>query len=69
MIAPKVSAAGSLIFSGASGAVYNRNNGERFPIRGGTWGGGAGAGLAYLDLDVARSGSYGGLGFRPAYIA
>jgi hypothetical protein len=69
MIAPKVSAAGSLIFSGASGAIYNRNNGERFPLRGGGCGHGAAAGLACLSLGSARSYSDSGIGFRPAYIA
>ena len=69
MLAPKVSASGSLIFSGASGAVYNMNNGERFPLRGGYWGEGAGAGLAFLYLFYTRMISGGAIGFRPAYIA
>ena len=69
MIAPKVSAAGSLIFSGASGGVWNRNNGERFPIRGGSWDYGASAGLACLYLLGARSYSSSAIGFRPAFIA
>jgi hypothetical protein len=68
MIAPKVAASGSLIFSGASGWVANRNNGERFPIRGGYWYSGADAGLAYLNLNSARSNSNSSVGFRPAFI-
>jgi len=73
MIAPKVSAAGSLIFgtSGyeAKGAIWVRNYGERFPLRGGFWSYGADAGLASLNLNSRRafSDSY-AFGFRPAFI-
>jgi hypothetical protein len=72
MIAPKVSAAGSLIFgtSGyeAKGAIWVRNYGERFPLRGGIWYNGADAGLAFLTLNNRRAYSYNAIGFRPAFI-
>ena len=73
MIAPKVSKDGALVFatSGeeAKGAVWVRNYGERFSYRGGYWGEGSSAGLAWLSLYRRRSSSGGGIGFRPAYIA
>lgn len=51
------------------GRVYVNNEGQRAPIRGGSWSNGANSGLAALALDSARSGSDGGVGFRPAYFA
>lgn len=66
LIAPGVTSSTPLFTT--SGAVYNRNNGERFPYRGGSWSYGANAGLARLDLADPRSGSNGGLGLRLAYI-
>ncbi|GAB6276229.1 MAG: hypothetical protein SAMD01599839_07690 [Rectinema sp.] len=72
MIAPKVSKDGALIFatSGeeAKGYVSVRNYGERFPLRGGFWFNGAGAGVAVLSLRFRRADSGGGIGFRPAFI-
>jgi len=50
------------------GALYIRNYGERFPLRGGDWGNGAGAGLFCLRLLDARSDVTGGVGFRPAFV-
>ncbi len=50
------------------GYLYIRNYGERFPLRGGSWGLGAAAGLFYLTLNVARSYVIGLLGFRPAFV-
>lgn len=50
-----------------SGRVYVNNEGQRAAISGGDWVSGAGAGLAALYLSDARSGSSGGVGFRPAY--
>jgi len=50
------------------GALYIRNYGERFPLRGGLWDNGAVAGLFYLFLDDARSHVYGSIGFRPAFV-
>jgi hypothetical protein len=47
---------------------YVRNYGERMPIRGGYWDYGAGAGLAALNLDYARSDVDNSLGCRPAFI-
>lgn len=44
------------------------NSGERLPIAGGGWGNGASAGVFYLYLGNARSGSHGTLGFRSAYV-
>lgn len=51
------------------GAIYARNYGARFPLRGGDWSGGHTAGLGALNLNNARTheGSY--RGFRPAFFA
>jgi len=73
MIAPKVSKDGSLVFATqgyeAKGAVWVRNNGERFSYRGGRWNNGSDAGLACLDLSIRRSFLSYYVGLRPAYIA
>ena len=72
-IAPKYydSSAGSHvtipIYQNVKGAIWVRNYGERMPLRGGNWGGGADAGLAALDLNNPRSSSYWGVGFRVAF--
>ncbi len=65
LIAPAVTNSTPLFT--ASGAVYNRNNGERFPARGGHWIDGSNAGLAYLNLLNPRSASGSTIGFRLAY--
>lgn len=49
------------------GRIYMRNFGERLPVRGGIWNGGASAGLAALSLDVSRAHTGAGIGFRPAF--
>ncbi len=49
------------------GMVYVNNNGQRTPIRGGSWFNGTSAGLAALSLELARSGAGNNFGFRPAY--
>ena len=49
------------------GGHWMRNLGERLPIRGGHWNGGAAAGASALNLDVPRSGANGDIGFRAAY--
>ena len=49
------------------GRIYARNFGERLPLRGGAWGGGALAGLAALGLGYSRAGTDSGVGFRPAF--
>ena len=51
----------------AKGALWVRNYGERFPLRGGHWSYAAGAGVGALDLLNARSDTYSNIGFRPAY--
>jgi hypothetical protein len=65
LIAPKVAAADTAI--GASGAIWARNYGTRFPFRGGSWDYGASAGLAALYLVARRVASYDVVGFRPAF--
>jgi len=65
LIAPAVTNSTPLFT--ASGAVYNRNNGERFPLRGGSWYNGAYAGLAFFGLGNQRSASFSDFGFRLAY--
>ncbi|ENN99332.1 MULTISPECIES: SUMF1/EgtB/PvdO family nonheme iron enzyme [Pseudoalteromonas] len=51
------------------GAIYCRNYGNRFPLRGGNWNRGSGAGLGALHLDGARSSANSTIGFRPAFFA
>ena len=51
------------------GAIYCRNYGNRFPLRGGSWNNGSTAGLFALNLFSARSSAYGDIGFRPAFFA
>lgn len=50
----------------ATGRLHGRNYGKRFPLRGGNWYHGAGAGLGCLYLDGSRVGASSGGGFRPA---
>jgi hypothetical protein len=68
MIAPKVASDADVLFSGAKGAFYFRNYGERLPLWGGNWGYGSNAGLAYLYLMNRRSGVSSNIGLRPAFI-
>ena len=49
------------------GRIYMRNFGERLPYRGGSWDGGANAGLAALILHAPRANSLANIGFRPAF--
>ena len=49
------------------GRIYMRNFGERLPFRGGSWNGGANAGLAALNLNPSRAVTSTDLGFRPAF--
>jgi hypothetical protein len=58
----------SKIHEEVPGGLWVRNYGERLPIRGGDWGYGAAAGLAYLDLSYRRSYVYYNIGCRPAFI-
>ena len=47
--------------------LYADTEGERLPIAGGNWYGGADAGVFYLDLNFARSSSNCDLGLRSAF--
>lgn len=49
------------------GRIYMRNFGERLPYRGGSWGSGAYAGLAALNLSNSRAHTDSSIGFRPAF--
>lgn len=51
------------------GKLYVTNTGERFPIRGGSWGYGLETGLAALNLNNLRTDVYPDTGFRAAYTA
>mgnify|MGYP006139776917 FL=1 len=51
------------------GYIYCRNYGSRFPLRGGYWHIGSGAGLGALNLGSARSSASSNIGFRPAFFA
>jgi len=56
------------IFESTKGAIWVRNYGGRFPLRGDTWSNGSSAGLAALDLNHPRSASHSNIGCRPAFI-
>ncbi|WP_296763680.1 hypothetical protein [Sediminimonas sp.] len=51
-----------------SDRFYINVAGERLPVRGGDWSYGAGAGVFALYLNIARSYSISGIGFRPAFV-
>lgn len=55
--------------SGYEGDYFylNNNAAERFPLRGGSWGSGANAGVFYTYLDGPRSSVGTGVGFRSAF--
>ncbi|MFL7770377.1 SUMF1/EgtB/PvdO family nonheme iron enzyme [Proteus terrae] len=57
----------SEVTNSVTGGISVRNYGSRFPLRGGSWSGGSGAGLGALALVNARSLSYSRFGFRPAF--
>lgn len=57
------------IFQNVKGAIWVRNYGERFPLRGGNWHDGSYAGLAALNLQHPRSNSDWGCGGRPAFVS
>jgi formylglycine-generating enzyme required for sulfatase activity len=69
LIAPKLLSGDSAVATAANGAIWVRNYGERFPIRGGPWASGADDGLAALHLNVRRVYSDNSVGFRPAFSA
>lgn len=48
--------------------IWNRNNGERFPLRGGRWSDVARAGVFTLHLDYPRSISNRDVSFRSAFV-
>ena len=48
--------------------IWVRNNLERFPLFGGDWINGSGAGVFALDLHNARSSNNNNVGFRAAYV-
>ncbi|GIU12892.1 SUMF1/EgtB/PvdO family nonheme iron enzyme [Shewanella sp. MBTL60-007] len=50
-----------------AGAIYVRNYGDRFPLRGGGWSYGSYAGLGMLYLNYSRSSANSSIGFRPAF--
>lgn len=52
-----------------AGAIYARNYGNRFPIRGGYWRNGSCAGLGALNLSNGRLYASSNIGFRPAFFA
>jgi len=66
-IAP-ITLAGGSYSQDPKGALYVRNYGTRFPLRGGNWNSGAIAGLFCLYLYNARSHSDSSIGFRLAFI-
>lgn len=57
----------SAVTTTVGGAIYARNYGDRFPVRGGVWSNGADAGLGAFVLDSPRSNANSSIGFRPAF--
>ncbi len=53
--------------STVKGAIFCRNYGNRFPLRGGIWAYGSDAGLGVLHLNYGRSYAHNTIGFRPAF--
>ncbi|AUR88991.1 sulfatase-modifying factor enzyme [Vibrio phage 1.137.O._10N.261.46.B5] len=51
----------------ALGRLYYNNDSDRFPLRGGSWSSGPGAGLGALILGDDRSNAGSSIGFRPAF--
>jgi len=51
-----------------NGHIWMRNHGQRYPLRGGTWGIGADAGLGALYLNNTTSNAYWSIGARPAKV-
>lgn len=51
-----------------SDALYQRNTGERLPIRGGDWSYSSGAGVFALNLSHPRASTSFSIGFRPAFV-
>jgi len=51
-----------------NGYVWMRNHGQRYPLRGGTWGDGATVGLGALSLYDTASDAYWYIGARPAKV-
>jgi hypothetical protein len=68
LIAPKLASSGDPLFADIKGAVYARNYGVRFPLRGGYWGNASFAGLGALLLDSLRAFVTSYVGLRPAFI-
>ena len=48
---------------------YVDSRGEKFPIRGGHWGGTSDAGVFALALHDVRTNTYYGIGFRSAFVS
>lgn len=57
----------SAVTATVGGAIYARNYGDRFPVRGGYWYDGTHAGLGALLLGSPRSDVGSSIGFRPAF--
>jgi len=59
----------SAVTNAVQGGFWIDTSGERMPRRGGIWSSESSAGLGTLFLKSLRSGSFNGLGFRPAFVA
>ena len=68
LIAPRIASGSDLLFPVVKGAVWARNYGTRFMLRGGDYGDGSSAGLGACTLTNLRAGVYSNVGFRPAFI-
>ncbi|WP_034632310.1 SUMF1/EgtB/PvdO family nonheme iron enzyme [Maridesulfovibrio bastinii] len=51
------------------GGLWYDTDGEKFPIRGGSWSDAANAGVSALNLNNARSDASTHIGFRPAFVS
>jgi hypothetical protein len=67
-IAVKLLSTDATVATALTGAIWVRNYGLRFPLRGGAWNSGASAGLGALYLSHRRVDLYSSVGFRPALV-
>jgi hypothetical protein len=68
LIAPRLASGADLLFSEVKGAVWCRNYGTRFPLRGACWGSGVSAGVGALYVNNLRAYVTGSVGLRPAFV-
>jgi hypothetical protein len=68
LLSPRLASGSDLLFPATKGAIWCRNYGTRFPLRGAYWGNGVSAGVGSLALINRRAAVYDFVGLRPAFI-